>query len=115
MSDRRIPGVQLCSSGISIDGVGNLVIAALVQTSEVKPNLRYVRIDANSPRVSVQSIPILVDLEVEDSDGTPEGGVTTITIHSLLIGLVCLVIFLTSHIGTAKKIPALGIVRVWNV
>ena len=49
LSDRRIPGVQLCSSSVGIDSVGNLVVAALVQTSEIKPNFGDVWVNANSP------------------------------------------------------------------
>jgi hypothetical protein len=87
-----------------------LVIATLVQTPQVEPNLRDIWIDTDGTRISIQGIPILVDLEIENTDRTPESGITAITIHGLLIGLVCLVVFLTSHIGTTKEVPALGIV-----
>jgi hypothetical protein len=112
LSDCCISGVQLCGSSISIDGVGNLVVTALVQTPEVEPDLRDIGINANSPRVSVQGIPILVDLEVQHSDRTPESWVTTVTINSLLISLIRLVVFLASHVGAAKEVPALGIMGV---
>lgn len=112
LGDRRVPRIQLRSSSVRINSVRNLVVATLVQTPEVKPNLRDIGVYTNSTRISVQGIPVLVDLEVKDTNGAPESGVAAITIHSLLIGLVCLVVFLTCHVGAAKEVPALGVVRI---
>ena len=112
LGDRCVPRIQLRRSSIGVDGVGNLVVAALVQTPEIEPNLRDIGIDANSPGISVQCIPVLVDLEVQNTDRTPESRITTVAVYGLLIGLIGFVVFLTSHVGTTKKVPALGVMRV---
>ena len=89
-----------------------MVIATLVQTAEVKPDLGDIGIDANGARVGIQGIPVLVDLEVQDTDRTPESGVTAVAVYGLLICFVGFVVFLTGHVGTTKKVPTLGIVWV---
>jgi len=112
LSDRCVPRVQFRRSSIGINGIGDLVVAALVQTPEVEPNLRDIGVDAYSPRVSVQGIPVLVDLEVQNTDRAPESRIAAVAVYGLLIGLVGFVVFLTGHIGTTKKVPTLGVMRV---
>lgn len=112
LSDRCVPWVQLRRSSVGVDGVRNLVVATLVQTPKVKPNLRDIGVDANGAGVGIQGVPVLVDLEVQNTDRTPESGVTAVAVDCLLIRFVGFVVFLTGHVGTTKKVPALGIVRV---
>jgi hypothetical protein len=68
LRDRGVVWIQLCSASISVDGIGNLVVAALVQTSKVEPDLRDVRIDANCTRVCIKCITELIDLEVKNTN-----------------------------------------------
>ena len=48
LSDNGV-AVELCSACISINGIRDLVIAALIQAAEVKPDLQDVWIDASGP------------------------------------------------------------------
>lgn len=82
------------------------------QCPEVVPDLRYVRIQADSPRVCIQGIAILVDLVVQNSDRAPECRVATIAIHSLLIRFIGLGELLLCHIAAAEQVPTLGILVV---
>lgn len=56
--------VELCSSGVSVEGVIGLVVTRLVQRSKVIPNFGNVRVEADCARVGVESISILVDLVI---------------------------------------------------
>jgi len=112
LSDRSITGIQLSGTSVCVDGVGDLIVAAFVETSEVKPHFGNIGVDADGTRVRVESVAELVDLEVQDTDGAPERRVTSITVDGLLIRFVCLVVFLTCHVRTTEKIPTLGIRRI---
>jgi len=101
--------VQFTGAGIGIDGVRDLVVAALVKAAQVKPDLRDIWVDADGTRICIKSVTELVDLKVEYSNRTPKGGVPTVTINSLLVSFICLIVLLASHISTTKKIPALGV------
>lgn len=59
------------------------------QSTKVVPDLGNVRIKADSPRVRVQSVAILVDLVIQNTYAAPECRVLTVTIDCLLIGFVC--------------------------
>ena len=74
--------------GVGIDGVGDLVVAALIERAEVEPNFRDVSVDQDGPQVRVEGITVLVDLEVQDSDRAPERWVPPITVDSLLLCFV---------------------------
>lgn len=93
------------SGGVSAQGA--------YQSSEIVPNLRDVRVQADGTRVGVQSIPILIDLIVENTDGAPEGGIATVAVYGLLVGLICLGVFLLRHVATTQKVPTLRIVVVF--
>ena len=54
----------------------------------------------------------MVDLEIEDADGTPEGGVSPVSVNRLLISLVCLVVLLAGHVRAAEQVPTLRIGRI---
>jgi hypothetical protein len=115
LSNGEIIRVELSGSCVCIDSISDLVVAALVQTSQVKPDFRNVGVDADSARICIERISELVDLEVEDANRTPKSRVTTIAVHCLLVGLVRLVIFLACHVCTTKKIPTLGIRRIYAI
>jgi len=66
--DVRVLRVELRSPLVGIKCVADLVVAGLVQSTQVVPNLRDKGIQANSPRVCVEGIPILVDLIVEHTN-----------------------------------------------
>ena len=102
LGDSAVSGVELCSPRVGVDGIPYLVVAALVEATEIKPDLGDVRVDADSPRVSVQGIAILINLEVQDANGTPERWVATVSVDSLLVCLVCLVVFLACHVCTSQ-------------
>jgi len=112
LCDGNIVRIKFCSTSISINSVSNLIVAALIETAEIKPDFRDIGIDADSTRVGVKRISKLIDLEVKDTDRTPESRIATIPIHSLLISFICLVVLLTRHVGTTQEVPALSIRRI---
>jgi hypothetical protein len=107
--DVNVSWVQLSSSRVGVESVVGLVVAGLVQGTEIVPNLWDVGVEADSPRVSIESIAVLVDLVVQDTDGAPEGRVAAIPIDGLLIGLIRLGIFLLRHVAATEEVPALCI------
>jgi hypothetical protein len=107
--DVHVGRIELSSSRVGIQGVVGLVVARLVQGTEIVPDLRDVGVEADGPRVSIQSITILVDLIVQHTDGAPEGRVATITVDGLLVGLICLGILLLRHVAATEEVPALRI------
>lgn len=58
------------------------------QSSKVIPDLRDVGVQADSTRVRIEGIPVLVNLVVQDTDGAPEGWVAAVAVDSLLVCLV---------------------------
>lgn len=111
LSDSGVGGIELGSASVCVYRIGDLVVAAFVQTAKIEPDLGDVRVDADSARVGVERVPVLVDLEIQDADGAPESWVAAISIDSLLIGLVRLVVLLASHVCASEKVPALSIAR----
>lgn len=109
LGDGPVVLVELSRTGIGVDGVGDLVVATLVQTAEVEPHFGDVRIYPNSTGVGIKSVTELVDLEVKDTDGAPESRVAAVPIDSLLIGLIGLVVLLAGHVCPTQKIPTLSI------
>lgn len=106
--------VQLGRSRVGIDRIGDLVVARLVETAEVVPDLAHVWVEADRPRVGVESITVLADLVVQDTDRTPECRVAAITVYSLLISFVCFVVPLTSHKGSSQKVPAMSVGSIYT-
>ena len=80
------------------------------QCSEIVPNFRNVRVEADGTRVRIECVTVLVDLVVQDSDGAPECWIASVTIDSLLVCLVRLGILLLRHVAASEKIPALGVI-----
>jgi hypothetical protein len=58
------------------------------QSAEVVPDFGNVRVQSDGTRVGIQSIPVLVDLVIQDTNGAPECWVAPVTVDSLLVGLV---------------------------
>jgi hypothetical protein len=42
--------------GIAIDGVRDLVVAALVKAAQAKPDLRDIRVDTDGTRICIESV-----------------------------------------------------------
>lgn len=63
-----VAGIKLAGSRIGVDGVRYLVVAALVQTAEIEPNFGDIWIDTDCPRVCVECVAELIDLEVQNTD-----------------------------------------------
>lgn len=74
----------------------------IYQCAQVVPDFRDVRIQSNSAGISVKSIPVLVDLVVQDTDRAPEGWVAPIAINRLLVCFVRFRVFLLRHVTSAK-------------
>jgi hypothetical protein len=94
-----VGGIQLGGALVGIESVVGLVVARLVQRAKVIPHLGDVGIEADGPGVSVQSIPVLVDLVVENTDGAPKGRVSAIAVDRLLVRFVCFRVFLLRHVA----------------
>jgi hypothetical protein len=84
------------------------------QGSKIVPNLGNVRVESNGSAVGIEGVPVLVDLVVQDTDGTPEGWVATVAVDGLLVRLVCLRVLLLRHVAPSEQIPALRIGLVWQ-
>jgi hypothetical protein len=112
LCDNRVSRVEFRRSSICINGIRYLIVAAFVKAPKIEPNFGDIWIDTNGARVRVEGIPILVDLEVKHANRTPECRVPAITIHGLLVSLVCFVVLLAGHVSTPKEIPTLGVMRV---
>lgn len=90
----HIRRIKIGCALICVKRVSGLIVAGLVQSSKIIPDLGYIRIKANGPGVRIKRVPILVDLVIEYANGAPESRVSAVTIDSLLIGLVRLGILL---------------------
>lgn len=72
----------------------NVDAARTYQRTQVVPDFRDVRIESYGARVRIKCVAVLIDLVIENSNGTPERRVPTITVHRLLVSLVCFGVFL---------------------
>jgi hypothetical protein len=64
------------------------------QSTQVVPDLGDVRVQAYSAGVCIERISVLVNLVVQNANRAPESGIPSVSINSLLIGLVCLGVLL---------------------
>jgi hypothetical protein len=110
--DVDVGGIKVSGPSVRVERVACLVVARLVQRAEVVPNLRDVRVEANSTRVRVKRIAVLIDLVIQNTNRAPERRVTTVAVYSLLIGLIGLRVLLLRHVASAEKVPALGVILV---
>jgi hypothetical protein len=111
--DVDVGWVEISGPTVRIESVGDLVVARLVQGTQIIPDLRDVWVQANRTRVSVKRIAVLVDLVIEDTNRAPEGGVATIAVDRLLVGFVCLWVLSLRHVAATEQIPALSIIVIW--
>ena len=125
-----VGGIQFCCTGVRIQSIRRLIVAGFVlvristlwsqhgtgeqthQCAKVVPNLGDVGVEANGAGVGIKRVSILVDLVVQDSDGTPECRIAPVTVDCLLVSLVCLGKLLLRHVTATKQIPALGVLVV---
>lgn len=123
--DVCIRGIKLCCTFVCIKSIAGLIVAGLIlfrsvslgsilpkitsayQGTKIIPNLGDVGIQAYSPRVCIKGIPVLIDLVVKHTNGTPKGRVTSVTVDGLLICFICLGEFVLRHVATTEQIPAL--------
>lgn len=117
--------VQVSCTLIGIKRISCLVVARLIlgwfshesqqtgqksyQGSKIIPNLRDIGVQADGARIGVKRIPVLVDLVVQDADRAPEGRVAAVAVDRLLVGFVCLGVFLLRHVASAEQVPTLRI------
>ena len=112
--DVDVCGIKISSTSVRIERVAGLIVARLIQSAKVVPDFRNVGVEANSARVRVEGIAVLVDLVVEHTDRTPECRIAAIAVHSLLVGFVSLGILLLRHVASTKQVPALSIILVYQ-
>lgn len=72
------------------------------QSAQVVPDLADIGVQPDGAGVGVQRVAVLIDLVVENTNGTPEGRVPPIAVHGLLVSLIRLGVFLLRHVATAK-------------
>lgn len=106
----RVIRIKFGSPLVSIKRIVNLVVARLVECAKVVPNLGDEGVQTDCARVRVQGIPVLVDLVVQHTNGTPERWVSPIAIDGLLISLIRFGVLLLRHVAAPKQIPALRVV-----
>ena len=107
-------GVEFCCSFVGINSIADLIVAGFIQASQVEPDFTDVGVEADRSGVGIESVTVLVDLIVQYSDRAPEGGISTVSVDSLLICFVCFVVSLSGHVSPSEEVPALGIVTVWT-
>jgi hypothetical protein len=108
----RVVRIKFGSSLVCIQRITDLVVARLVESAKIVPNLGDEGVQTNGARVRIQRIPVLVDLVVQHTDGAPERRVSSIPIDGLLICLVGLGILLLRHVAPPQQIPTLCIIVV---
>jgi hypothetical protein len=108
--DVDIGRVKICGASVGVKRIGDLIVARFVQCAQIVPNLGDVGVQTDGTGVGIEGVTVLVDLVVEDTDRAPEGRVATVAIDCLLVGLVCLGVFLHRHVAATKKVPTLCIV-----
>jgi hypothetical protein len=111
--DVDVRRIKVGSTLVSIERIGCLVVARLVESAEIVPHLRDVGVEPNSTRVGIKRIAVLVDLVVEHTNAAPESRVASIAVDSLLVSFVCLGVLLLRHVAATEEVPALcvGLVR----
>lgn len=87
---------------ISVDGVRHLIIARFVQCAEIEPDFRQIRVNSNGSRIGIQGVVELIDVVIEYSNRTPEGGILAISINRPLIRFVRLIKITRRHISPSK-------------
>lgn len=102
---------ELCSASICVDSI-RILGTAFIQGTQVVPNFGDIGIEADSTGISIHGVAKLIHLIIQYTDGAPEGGISSISIHGLLVSIICLTILSESHEDSAQQIPGLTIRRV---
>lgn len=110
--DMNVGWIKVGCTLVRVQGVTRLVVARFVQSAKIIPDLGDVRVETDGSAVGVEGIAVLVDLVVEDTDRAPEGRIPAVTVHGLLICLVCLAKLLLGHVAATKQVPALRVALV---
>jgi hypothetical protein len=92
--DVYVGWVEIGRTLVCVEGIGCLVVARLVQCSQVVPDFRNIGVQADCARIGIERIAVLVDLVVQHTNAAPEGWVPAVTVYSLLISLVRLRVLL---------------------
>lgn len=108
----RIRRLELQCPLVCVDSVRHLVVARLVESSKVEPDLAEVRVYPDRPRIRIECIVKLINVVVQHTDRTPERWVLAVPINSLLISFVSLAIVVCRHESTSEQVPREWIVRV---
>lgn len=111
--DVDIRRIEVGSALVGIECIRCLIVARLIESTEIIPHLRNVGVEPDSTRVGIKRIAVLVDLVVEHTNAAPESRVASIAVHSLLISLICFGVLLLRHVAAAEEVPALciGLIR----
>lgn len=104
--------VELLGPDIRVHRILDLLIAALVQRPEIKPDFGNIRVEPDCARIRIECVFKLVDLEVEHADRDPKRRVPPIAVHGLLIGFVRFIVLLRRHVRAAEQVPALCVRRI---
>jgi hypothetical protein len=112
--DVNVGRVKIRGASVSIESIGDLVVARFVQCAQIVPDLGNVGVEADGTGIGIEGVTVLVDLVVEDTNRAPEGRVATVAVDCLLVGLVCLGVFLHRHVAAAKKVPTLSVIVIWK-
>jgi hypothetical protein len=113
--DVDIGRVEISRTLVRVQCVGSLIVARLVQGSQIVPDLWNVGVQTDSTRVRIKRISVLVDLVIQHSYAAPECGIAPVAVNSLLVRLVRLGVLLLGHVASSKEVPTLrvGLVRVY--
>lgn len=102
LTHNLIRRVELESSLVSVDGVRHLIVTSFVKCPEIEPDFGEVGMNPNRARVGIESVVKLIDVVVENSDRTPESGVLSISINSLLVSFVSFAEIVRSHVSSTE-------------
>ena len=64
----RLLRIQFCCTGVCVDVVGESIVAAFVQAPKIKPDFGDVGIDADTTRVGIESVTVLIDLKIKHAN-----------------------------------------------
>lgn len=107
--DMWISRVQTLSLAVCIQCIGDLVVARLVQCTQIVPDFTDVRVQADGSGVGIKSITVLRNLVIEHTNRAPESGVTRVAVHGLLERLVGSIKVTADHVHTTQVVPRMGI------
>lgn len=66
--DRCVGRVEIGCPSVGVDGVGDLVVARLVEAAQIIPHLADKRVETDRTGVCVEGVAVLIDLIVKNTD-----------------------------------------------